>query len=147
MADFVVIKTGGKQYKVVLGQQFLVEKNKQKEGSSVDLQDLISGEKVSAKILGNIKGSKIKILKFKNKTRYKRQQGHRQNYTKIVIEKIGAKTAAKPAAKVEKELKKESAAKAKSKSIKAQPKKITAKAKKTSPTFAQSSGGQSKAKK
>ena len=129
MADFAVIKTGGKQYKVVLGQQLLVEKIKQKEGANIELLDLFSGEKVSAKILGNIKGPKVNILKFKNKTRYKRQQGHRQNYTKIVIEKIGAKTAAKP------------------KSIKAQPKKITAKAKKTSPTFVQGSGGQSKAKK
>ena len=94
-----VIKTGGKQYKVKEGDILNIEKLKApfRHGMSngkikkIEFEDILSGKKVSAKILGEEKGEKVKILKFRRKTRYLRRQGHRQKYTKIQIEKINVK--------------------------------------------------------
>lgn len=85
--ESAVIKTGGKQYKVKAGDKLKVEKLSEKE--KVEFEDLLSERKVSAKIIGEGKLSKVRILKFKAKKHYKRDKGHRQPFTEIEILKIG----------------------------------------------------------
>ncbi len=96
---YAVIKTGGKQYKVAEGDLVKVEKIEGEPGSSVALTPvlLVDGatvkakaadlEKVSvsAEIVEQGKGPKIDILKYKNKTGYKKRQGHRQELTRVKI--------------------------------------------------------------
>lgn len=104
MADkLAVIKTGGKQYKVKPGQELKVEKLDVQEGGDVKFDTLLVanedgtalevgspslGEKVEGKVLEHGKSDKKSVVKFKNKTRYLRNKGHRQAYTKVNIEKI-----------------------------------------------------------
>lgn len=98
-----VIATGGKQYKVKEGQTIKVEKLDVEEGKSVKLETLLIattdgveldlgkpslGEKVEGKIVSHGKDDKVRVVKYKNKTRYLRNKGHRQNHTKIEITKI-----------------------------------------------------------
>ena len=106
MATFAVIKTGGKQYIVKEGEALKVEKLEIEEGKTFDLDALlisdeegtntkvgrptISGVKVTAKVLEHGRAKKVSIIKYKPKTRYRRNVGHRQPFTKIQIEKIAA---------------------------------------------------------
>lgn len=83
--SIAVIKTGGKQYKVRVGDSLKVEKLSQK---SLEFVDLLGGKKVIAKVESEGKLPKVRILKFKAKKRYKRVRGHRQHYSLIKIEKI-----------------------------------------------------------
>ena len=100
---FAVIKTGGKQYKVAEGDVLRVEKLESKDGNVVfeDVllvvngevklgKPIVSGAKVSAKVLEEGKGEKKMVFKFKSKTRQHKKKGHRQPYTKIEITKITA---------------------------------------------------------
>ena len=94
-----IVKTGGKQYKVAEGDLVKVEKIEGELGSSVALTpvllvdgatvttkaDELAKVKVSAEIIDSVKGPKIKILKYKNKTGYKKRQGHRQPLTVLKI--------------------------------------------------------------
>lgn len=105
MGLLVVIKTGGKQYLVKQGDIFRIEKLEQKVGKKILFKDVLlcfdnkkSGFeigkphlklKVEAEILAQEKGKKIRIIKYKPKTRYHKKQGHRQLYTKVKILKIG----------------------------------------------------------
>ena len=96
---YAIVKTGGKQYKVAEGDIVKVEKIEGELGSSVALTpvllvdgatvttkaDELAKVKVSAEIIDSIKGPKIKILKYKNKTGYKKRQGHRQPLTVLKI--------------------------------------------------------------
>ena len=96
---YAIVKTGGKQYKVAVGDVIDVELL---DGDKVDLQPvlLVDGSTVisSAKDLANVsisgtvvgatKGPKIKILKYKNKTGYRRRVGHRQRYSRVEIANI-----------------------------------------------------------
>ena len=103
MVKIAVIKTGGKQYKVQEGQTLKVEKLDKKEGAKVTFETLlISGEdgkdlqlgqpslgkKTEGKVLGEGKGKKITSTKYKNKTRYHKEIGHRQPFTEIEITAI-----------------------------------------------------------
>lgn len=104
MADKIaVIKTGGKQYKVRVGQTIKVEKINKKEGDKVNFDTLLIattdgkeanigqpelGKKVSAKVVEQARDKKISVIKYKNKTRYLRNKGHRQHYTKLEITSI-----------------------------------------------------------
>ena len=91
MSDFAIIKTGGKQYKVKVGDTLKVEKIPEladQKGSKIELTDILGGKKVSAKVLETKKYPKVRILKFKAKKRYKRNKGHRQAYSEIKIEEI-----------------------------------------------------------
>ena len=103
MTKIAVIKTGGKQYKVKEGQTLKVEKLASETGEKIKLETLLIadtkgtelqigepnlGEKVEGKVLEQGKDKKIKVVKYKNKTRYKRNIGHRQPYSKIEITKI-----------------------------------------------------------
>lgn len=98
-----VIATGGKQYKVKEGQSLRIEKLEAEIGSEIKLETLLTaesdgttvelgqpslGEKVTAEVLEHAQGDKVHVVKFKNKTHYKRNVGHRQLYTKINIKAI-----------------------------------------------------------
>jgi len=85
---FAIIKTGGKEYKVQEGQKLRVEKLSSPKGKIIQFADILSGGKVSAKILLEGKSPKIRVLKFRPKKRYHKVYGHRQPYTQIEIEKI-----------------------------------------------------------
>jgi large subunit ribosomal protein L21 len=101
---YAVIETGGKQIKVSKGDSIFVEKLDVKEGETVTFDKvlLIGGESskvgapyvsnatVTAKVEKQGKGKKIIVFKYKNKTTYRRKQGHRQPYTRVIIESINA---------------------------------------------------------
>lgn len=102
MTKFAVIKTGGKQYKVIEGDVLKIEKVKSKN-EKVELEEvlliansenikigkpLLPGVKVEAKVLEEGKGDKKIVFKYKSKTRQHKKKGHRQPYTKILITKI-----------------------------------------------------------
>ncbi len=100
---WAVIKTGGKQYKVEEGTKLAVEKLEPKDDKVVFDQvlalggdkvqvgtPLIDKAKVTAKVLEQFRGEKIRVVKFKSKSRYTRTTGHRQNLTRVLIEKIQA---------------------------------------------------------
>lgn len=99
-----VIKTGGKQYIVKEGQELKIEKLELEEGKTIDFDAMlvsdvegkdvkigtptVSGAKVSAVVLEQGRDKKISVIKYKPKSRYRRNVGHRQPFTKIKIEKI-----------------------------------------------------------
>jgi len=101
---YAVIKTGGKQERVVEGQTLSVEKLGATEGDEVSFQPvlLVDGDSVlstaeqlaqanvSARVVGAAKGPKIKGFTYKPKTRGRRAWGHRQHYTTIEITGISA---------------------------------------------------------
>ncbi len=96
---YAIVRSGGRQHKVAVGDVLEVDKVDAKVGSSVDLVPLlvVDGDAVtadaknlakvtvSAEVLAETKGPKIRILKYKNKTGYKKRQGHRQRYTQIKV--------------------------------------------------------------
>ena len=96
---YAVIRTGGKQYRVAPGDVVKIE-SVASENQTVEFSDVlaVSGEpgtvakpataKVTAEVLGDLRGPKIVIQKFKNKTGYKKRQGHRQEQTRIKITSI-----------------------------------------------------------
>ena len=101
---YAVIETGGKQIKVAKGDSIFVEKLDVKEGETITFDKvlLIGGENskvgtpyvsnatVTAKVEKQGKAKKIIVFKYKNKTTYRRTQGHRQPYTRVTIESINA---------------------------------------------------------
>ena len=96
---YAIIRTGGKQAKVEKGDVIHVERLKGAEGEVTFTPLLVVDDKgnavtdreklkkmtVKAKILGEVKGDKIDIFKYKNKSGYRRRQGHRQRYSEIEI--------------------------------------------------------------
>lgn len=95
-----VIKTGGKQYRVSEGDKLNVETLLGEPGDEFQLDQvlmihdgdaveigkpLLEGAKVTAKVIEHGRGDKIKIVKFKRRKHYRREMGHRQNYTRIEI--------------------------------------------------------------
>ena len=100
-----IILTGGKQYRVAEGDVVFVEKLDAAAGEAVKFDQVlavidgdnavfgkpvIEGAAVSANVVKNGKGSKIRVYKMKPKKGYRRTQGHRQPYTKVQIEAINA---------------------------------------------------------
>jgi large subunit ribosomal protein L21 len=114
---YAIIRAGGKQAKVQSGDVIEIERVKgdaenlsfapllvvDDKGNAVSDRDILAKATVTAKVLGGSQGPKVDIFKYKNKTGYRRRQGHRQKYTQIEITEIKlpgaskAKTAAKPA--------------------------------------------------
>ena len=80
-----VVASGSKQYVVGVGQKIKVEKLASKAGDIIDLDDLLNGKKVKAKVLATAKSVKVSTLKFKPKTKYMRRLGHRQFFTTLEI--------------------------------------------------------------
>ncbi len=139
---YAVVETGGKQYKVSVGDKLKVEKLDVDAGSTIELDrvlmvandgdltlgtPLVDGTSVAATVLAQGRGEKIKVYKFKRRKKYRRTQGHRQSFTELEITSIGDVSAKKedkkPAAKAQKPKKTEA-----KKSVKAKPKKVAKKA-------------------
>ena len=122
---YAVIKTGGKQHKVAEGDVIEVEILHGTVGDSVSLQPLLVVDDegathvgkalgkatVTAELLGDKKGEKVKVFKYKNKTGYTRKTGHRQMLSMVRITQIGlpGQPAAKKAAEPKTEAPKEAA--------------------------------------
>ena len=100
---YAIVKTGGKQYKVAQGDVLFVEKLEANEGDVVTLDQVLAvagengltvgapvveGATVTAKVVAQGKAKKVIVYKYKAKKDYRRKQGHRQPYTKLVIESI-----------------------------------------------------------
>ena len=101
---YAVIKTGGKQVRVIEGQEIYVEKLDVEADDTYEFSEVlmvggekpvigtpvVEGAKVVAKVLKHGRGKKIIVFKYKVRKKCRRKQGHRQSYTKLVIEKIVA---------------------------------------------------------
>jgi len=102
---YAIIKTGGKQYMVNEGDVLMVEKLDAESGAKVMFEEVlaignngelnvgnpvVSGAKVEATVVQNGKTKKVIIFKYKSKKDYRKKQGHRQPFTKVIIEKIYA---------------------------------------------------------
>lgn len=111
---YAVFRSGGKQYIAREGSKVDVDRMSVEEGSQITFDEvlltsdngdvrvgtpIVKSANVKAKVVGEIKGPKILVFKFKPKKRYKRTQGHRQPYTRVEIESIefpSGKKAKKP---------------------------------------------------
>ena len=101
---YAIVRSGGRQHKVAVGDVLEVDKMVDEVGASVKLEPVlvvdgkdVTSDKagldkgdVTAEVLGQTKGPKIHIMHYKNKTGYKRRQGHRQQYTRIKVTGIKA---------------------------------------------------------
>ena len=100
---YAIIRDRGTQYRVEEGQVVQVALLDSEPGSQIELGEvlmigggdqtkvgapLVEGAKVLAKVVGNVKGDKIIVFKYKNKKRYRRRTGHRQQYTRVSISQI-----------------------------------------------------------
>ncbi len=99
-----VIVTGGKQYRVAEGDLLFIEKLPAQAGDTVTFDQVlavvsdeadpiigaptVAGATVTAKVIKNGKGKKIRVFKYKPKKNYRRRQGHRQPYTQVQIDAI-----------------------------------------------------------
>ena len=103
MADYAIIQTGGKQYRVTTGDTIRVESIHGDIGDTVELIDVrmvsnegqvtlgtpnVEGARVVTEISESGKGKKITVLKYKPKVRYRRKKGHRQLYTDLTVTDI-----------------------------------------------------------
>ena len=96
---YAIVKAGGRQEKVAVGDIVVVDRLAAKAGASVELPALllVDGDKVTtdakalakvtvtAEVVRDEKGPKIDILKYKNKTGYRKRQGHRQKLTRLKV--------------------------------------------------------------
>ena len=101
---YAIVRAGGRQEKVSVGDTIQINKVKGGAGERIDLQPVLlvdgstvtsdaaalAGASVTAEVLGDAKGPKINIVKFKNKTGYRKRQGHRQALTQLKITDIKA---------------------------------------------------------
>lgn len=98
---YAIIATGGKQYKVAAGDFVNVEKLGVEAGETVTFDDVlaisdnglkvgsdVANASVTASVVENGKAKKVTVYKFKRKTGYHKKIGHRQQYTRVKIEKI-----------------------------------------------------------
>lgn len=98
--DYAIFKTGGKQYRVSAGDIIDVEKLPVEPGAEIELdhvlalsedgevtfgRPIIQGAKVIAQVQSQARDKKIKVFKYKPKTRYRSMRGHRQAYTRLQI--------------------------------------------------------------
>ena len=101
--DYAVIKTGGKQYRVQPGDTLDVELLPNEVESVAEFADvlavskdgeltvgapIVEGAKVIAQVQSHHKDRKLMVYKYKAKTRYRRKRGHRQSYTRLMIQDI-----------------------------------------------------------
>ncbi|HYK66168.1 MAG TPA: 50S ribosomal protein L21 [Patescibacteria group bacterium] len=101
---FAIVRTGGKQYRVGVGDQITVERLEGDVGAAVSLGEVlalggdapkigkptVAGASVTAKIVQQPRGSKIIVFKKKRRKNYRRKRGHRQELTVLRIEEISA---------------------------------------------------------
>jgi len=102
---YAIISVGGKQYRVREGEKLVVDRLKTEEGKTLNPSVLLFGDDkktelspksvtVTARVVGHVKGEKIRIGKYRKRTGYKRHTGFRASLTELQIEKIGARGAA-----------------------------------------------------
>lgn len=102
---YAVIKTGGKQYRVIAGQKMKIEQIAADIGQQITLTDVlavgsgeslvvgtpfVSGASVLVTVLSQGRHDKVRIFKLRRRKHYQKNQGHRQNYTEIQIASINA---------------------------------------------------------
>ena len=102
---FAVIKSGGRQYKVSVGQRLEVNRLPYEDGKQIELSDvllisdadrsfvgapLVENAKVLATVEGQARGEKLIVFKYKSKKRYRHRRGHRQELTVLTIDDIVA---------------------------------------------------------
>ena len=102
---YAVIKTGGKQYRVVAGEKLKVEQIPADVGTEITLDQvlmvgegesvkigtpLVAGASVKATVLAQGRHDKVKIFKMRRRKHYQKHQGHRQNYTELRIDAVSA---------------------------------------------------------
>ena len=99
---YAVIRAGGKQYKVAEGDVIEIERAGDPDsrleftpllvvdddGTTHAAKDALAAAKVTAQVVGEVKGPKIDIFRYRNKTRYRRRSGHRQKYSSVEISDI-----------------------------------------------------------
>ncbi len=100
---YAIIEDSGRQYRVEEGETLYTEKHPQQPGEEITFDRIImvgndddvqigkpylAGASVKATVLEQVKGPKIHVIKFKGRKKYRRKQGHRQNYTALRIDQI-----------------------------------------------------------
>lgn len=100
---YAVIKTGGKQYRVSSGEKIKVEQLAADVGSQITIdkvlmvsdgdkvsigKPLVKGATVQATVINHGRGEKVRIFKMRRRKHFKKQQGHRQNFTEIQVDQI-----------------------------------------------------------
>ena len=101
---YAIIRDRGMQYRVEEGQLLDVAQMDLEPGAAVELGEvlmiggddprigapLVEGARVRAEVVGDARGEKIVVFKYRNKKRYRRRTGHRQDYTRLAIKEIVA---------------------------------------------------------
>jgi large subunit ribosomal protein L21 len=102
---YAVVKTGGKQYRIAVGEKLKIEQIPADIGQEITLDHVLSvgegdqlqvgaptltGAVVKATVLAQGRHDKVKIFKMRRRKHYQKHQGHRQNYTEIRIDAITA---------------------------------------------------------
>ena len=96
---YAIVRSGGRQHKVAVGDVLEIDRVHSAAGASVALTPLLlvdgssvtsdasalANASVTAEVVAETKGPKIRIMKFKNKTGYRKRQGHRQRYTQVRV--------------------------------------------------------------
>jgi large subunit ribosomal protein L21 len=96
---YAIVRSGGRQHKVAVGDVLEIDRVNDAVGASLSLHPLmlVDGDRVTtgaselgsasvtAEVLAETKGEKIRIFKYKNKTGYRKRQGHRQRYTQVRV--------------------------------------------------------------
>jgi len=100
---YAVIENGGKQYKVIEGEKIRLEKFSANEGDDIKINEVLAvggsdkvyigspyveGAYIQGKVLSQGRGKKVIVFKYKRRKDYKKKNGHRQQYTELLIEKI-----------------------------------------------------------
>jgi large subunit ribosomal protein L21 len=100
---YAIVEDGGKQYKAILGETIEVDKYPLEVGEEIDLEHvllvndgetvmvgtpLVSGAKVQATVVAQVKGPKVTVFRYKAKERIRTKTGHRQKYTRVRIDAI-----------------------------------------------------------
>ncbi len=100
---YAIFQSGSRQHRAVEGETVEVERLPVAAGDSLEIDTVllvadegsvlvgtphVSGAKVSATVVGEVKGPKIRIFKYKPKERYRRRAGHRHKYTRLMIDSI-----------------------------------------------------------
>jgi large subunit ribosomal protein L21 len=159
---YAIIESGGKQYKAVEGSTIEVDRLMLEVGKKIDLKDVllvsdgkditvgspkVGGAKVKATVVDQFKAPKIIVFKYHPRKRYRLKRGHRQKYTRLLVEAIETKAPAKPKTEAKAKPKTEAKAKTKTKAAKKTPAKKAAAAKTAKPKTAKTAPKKTAAKK
>ncbi len=100
---YAIVKTGGKQYRVAVGDKLNIEKLDAQVGDEVELDTICvvdgssveadpekaAATKVKAQVIEQFRGDKVLVFKFKKRKNYKKMRGHRQHFTRVEVKSIG----------------------------------------------------------